>query len=131
MGEIDVLILSWHQVYLSGYAGGYIRLQEFLKRAPPKLKYCILDNTPSIYKDISGKSRVIEYNSPFIIRILKKNLFYVWFLFEIFFTIYALYRNGREIIKTKGIIYSYWGISTYLFSSDFSKNTFPKNKSRN
>jgi len=131
MGEIDVLILSWHQVYLSGYAGGYIRLQEFLKRAPPKLKYCILDNTPSIYKDISGKSRVIEYNSPFIIRILKKNLFYVWFLFEIFFTIYALYRNGREIIKTRKPKVLYIPIGEFphtYFPAIFLKIRFPKIK---
>jgi len=100
MGEVDVLILSWHQVYLSGYAGGYIRLREFLKRTPSSLKYCILDNTPSIYKDISGEPRVIEYSSPFIIRILRK-FFYIWFLFEIFFTIYALYKNGKYIIETR------------------------------
>lgn len=101
MDKIDLLVLSWHQVYLSGYAGGYIRLREFLKRMPSDIKYCILDNTPSIYKDISGDSRVIEYNSPFVIRILRKKLFYIWFLCEIFFTIFALYNNGKNIIETR------------------------------
>ena len=77
MEKIDVLILSWHQVYISGYAGGYIRLREFLKRVPDNLSYCILDNAPSIYKDISGKFRIVEYSEPFIMMTLRKNLFYM------------------------------------------------------
>lgn len=99
MKKIDLLILSWHQTYLSKNAGGYVRLREFLKRIPKKVKFILLDNKPTIYKDAVGELNLVQYQTPQTIKFLEKNLFLVWFFLENIFAAFILYRNGRQIIK--------------------------------
>ncbi len=126
MKQADVLILSWHQVYLSSYAGGYVRLKEFLKRFS-KLNYLILDNYPSIYKK-GAKNSLIEYQSSRIIEPLINKFFILWFLLEIISTGFIIYRKAKQIIKEKGIkvIYVPIGEFRHLYlPAYFLKKKFP------
>ncbi len=104
MKAIDLLILSWHQTYLKNYAGGYIRIREFLKRVPKNIDYFILDNKPSIYKDIFiNKSKLIEYAVPNFLKYLLKKTFILWYLLETLFAGIIIYAKAKKLIETKGI----------------------------
>lgn len=98
----QVLVLSWHQTYLSNHAGGYVRLSEFLKAFPKYASYVLLDNQPSIYKGVSQK-RLIEYQNPGWIKFLYRPVFLLWFLLEAAFTALNLTANGHRLIKERNI----------------------------
>src|SRR3990167_1715727 len=126
MKQSDVLILSWHQVYLSSFAGGYVRLKEFLKRFS-KLNYLILDNYPSIYKK-EAKNGLIEYQSLKIIKPLMKKFFILWFLLEIISAGFIIYKKAKKIIKERGVkvIYVPIGEFRHLYlPAYFLKKKFP------
>lgn len=126
MKKSDVLILSWHQVYLSSFAGGYVRLKEFLKRFS-KLNYLILDNYPSIYKK-GAKNSLIEYQSLKIIKPLANKFFILWFFFEIISAGFIIYKKAKQIIKEKKIkvIYVPIGEFRHLYlPAYFLKRKFP------
>ena len=126
MKQSDVLILSWHQVYLSSFAGGYVRLKEFLKRFS-KLNYLILDNYPSIYKK-EAKNNLIEYQSLKIIKPLINKFFILWFLLEIISTGFIIYKKAKQIIKERGVkvIYVPIGEFRHLYlPAYFLKKKFP------
>lgn len=126
MKQVDVLILSWHQVYMSSFAGGYVRLKEFLKRFS-KLNYLILDNSPSIYKN-EAKNNLIEYQSSKIIRPLINKFFVLWFLLEIISAGFIIYKKAKQIIKERGIkvIYVPIGEFRHLYlPAYFLKKKFP------
>ena len=124
-----LLILSWHQSYLKNYAGGYIRLQEFLKRFPPAI---LLDNKPSIYKDILPKTvELRQYQTPGFLTIFQKRFFIFWYLSETISAMIILYRLGKKIIgenKIK-IIYVPIGEFYHLYLAGvLLKIRFPKIK---
>lgn len=126
MKQVDVLILSWHQVYMSSFAGGYVRLKEFLKRFS-KLNYLILDNSPSIYKN-EAKNNLIEYQSSKIIRPLINKFFVLWFLLEIISAGFIIYKKAKQIIKEGGVkvIYVPIGEFRHLYlPAYFLKKKFP------
>lgn len=126
MKQADVLILSWHQIYLSSFAGGYVRLKEFLKRFS-KLNYLILDNYPSIYKK-EAKNNLIEYQSLKIIKPLINKFFILWFFFEIISTGFIIYKKAKQIIKEKkiNVIYVPIGEFRHLYlPAYFLKRKFP------
>ena len=126
MKQSDVLILSWHQTYLSSFAGGYVRLKEFLKRFS-KLNYLILDNFPSIYKN-EAKNNLIEYQSLKIIKPLINKFFILWFLLEIISTGFIIYQKAKKLIKEKKIkvIYVPIGEFRHLYlPAFFLKKKFP------
>ena len=106
MKQSDVLILSWHQVYLSSFAGGYVRLKEFLKRFS-KLNYLILDNYPTIYKK-EAKNSLIEYQSFKIIKPLINKFFILWFLLEIISTGFIIYKKGAADLDLQSCFFPYF-----------------------
>lgn len=129
MKQVDVLILSWHQIYLSSYAGGYVRLKEFLKRFS-NLNYLILDNYPSIYKK-EAKGNLIEYQSLKIIKPLLNKLFILWFFLEIISVGFILYKKAKKIVEERGIkvIYVPIGEFRHLYlPAYFLKKKFPQLK---
>lgn len=129
MKQVDVLILSWHQTYLSSYAGGYVRLKEFLKRFS-NLNYLILDNYPSIYKK-EAKDNLIQYQSLKIIKPLLNKLFILWFLLEIISVGFILYKRAKKIVEENGIkvIYVPIGEFRHLYlPAYFLKKKFPQLK---
>jgi glycosyltransferase involved in cell wall biosynthesis len=99
MNKIDILILAWHQTYLSSYAGGHIRLKEFLKRFPKSFRYLLLDNEPTIYDDTIPKSNIVIYSTPLFLNKFKKYLFLFWFLFEQLFTGREIYKYASKLIE--------------------------------
>ncbi len=126
MKRSDILILSWHQVYLSSYAGGYIRLKEFLKRFS-KLNYIILDNSPSIYKE-EAKNNLVEYQSSKMISPLINKFFILWFFLEIISTGFIIYKKAKKIIRENKIkvIYVPIGEFRHLYlPAYFLKRKFP------
>src|SRR3989344_759530 len=97
--NIDLLILSWHQTYLSKNAGGYIRLSEFLKRAPKTIGFKLLDNTPTIYSDVASENELIRYQTPQLIKIFEKRFFILWFMLENITTAWIVYFTAKKLIR--------------------------------
>ena len=97
MKTIDLLVLSWHQVYLSSNAGGYVRLREFVKRVPKNLNFILLDNNPTIFKDIVDDTNLIVFDTPNILKKVK-HFFLPWLLIETLFAGFIIYRIGNKII---------------------------------
>lgn len=95
----EVLILMWHQVYLSTKAGGYIRLIEFLKRIPRNISYVVLDNFPSIFKSIIPKRNIREYIMPRKLEKIREFFFILWALLEVPAASIIIYKNAEKIIK--------------------------------
>ncbi len=114
MQHIELAIVTWHQTYLSSYAGGYVRLREFLKRVPNKTDFVILDNYKSIYSDIVKKERIIEYKSPRWISNLQKKAFILWFLLETISSTVILYTKSAELIKKNNIRVLYFPTGEFL-----------------
>ncbi|OGK42548.1 hypothetical protein A3A46_01525 [Candidatus Roizmanbacteria bacterium RIFCSPLOWO2_01_FULL_37_13] len=99
MKRIDLLILSWHQTYLSKNAGGYIRLSEFLKRAPKTIGFKLLDNTPTIYSDVASENELIRYQTPRLIKVFEKRFFILWFMLENITTAWIVYFTAKKLIR--------------------------------
>ena len=114
MKKIDLVIVTWHQTYLSSYAGGYVRLQHFLKRIPKKIEYVILDNHKTIYGDVVKKDRIIEYQSPNWINSLQKKVFILWFLLETISSTIILYNNSVSLIKKNKVKVLYFPTGEFL-----------------
>ncbi|MBA3723306.1 MAG: glycosyltransferase [Candidatus Levybacteria bacterium] len=114
MKKTDLVIVTWHQTYLSSYAGGYVRLQHFLKRIPKKLEYVILDNHKSIYGDVVKEDRIIEYQSPNWINSLQKKVFILWFLLETISSTIILYNNSIALIKNNKVKVLYFPTGEFL-----------------
>jgi hypothetical protein len=114
MNNIDVAIITWHQNYLSTYAGGYVRIREFLKRIPPDLNYILIDNKPSIYADLIPSKRLVEYTSPQWIQSLQKKFFIMWFLLEVISSMYTLFTITNTLVKKHNIKVFYFPIGEFL-----------------
>src|SRR3990167_2823911 len=99
MKRIDLLILSWHQTYLSANAGGYIRLREFLKRAPKTIRFKLLDNTPTIYGDVVSENGLVQYQTPRLIKVFEKSFFIFWFILENITTAWIIYLTAKKLIR--------------------------------
>ncbi len=128
MKQVDVLILSWHQVYLSSNAGGYIRLKEFLKRIPKPLSFLLIDNSPTIYKDIVPSANLVTYDTPGFLKKLRQYAFLPWLLLETIFAGVIIYRNSKKLIESKKIKIVYVPIGEFhqlYIPGVFLKRKFP------
>ena len=103
MKKKDMLILMWHQVYLSTKAGGYIRLIEFLRRIPRDISYIVLDNSPSIFKSLIHRVNLREYEMPEKIENIRKFFFILWALLEVPVASVIIYRNAQKLIEESKI----------------------------
>ncbi len=99
MLKTDVAIVTWHQTYLSSYAGGYVRLREFLKRLPSKMDVLLLDNASTIYSDIVPSQKIIQYRSPKWINNLQKKYFILWFFLETISSTIILFNICSKLAK--------------------------------
>ena len=99
MKRIDLLILSWHQTYLSANAGGYISLREFRKRAPKTIRFKLLDNTPTIYGDVVSENGLVQYQTPRLIKVFEKSFFIFWFILENITTAWIIYFTAKKLIR--------------------------------
>ena len=113
MKKIDLLILSWHQTYLSTHAGGYVRLREFLKRIPGNLSFRLLDNSPSIYQDLVKEKDLILYQTPAFIKPIQKFFFPLWYLLENLTSGLILYKKIRKIMQTSEVKVLYVPIAEF------------------
>lgn len=130
MKTTDLLILSWHQVYLSSNAGGYVRLREFIKRVPKNLNFLLLDNNPTIFKDIVDDANLIVFDTPNILKKIK-HFFLPWLLLETIFAGLLIYRIGKKIIvnnKCKVIYVPIGEFPQLYLPAVFLKIRFPQVK---
>ncbi len=114
MKDLDLVIVTWHQTYLSSYAGGYVRLREFLKRIPSKFYFVLLDNKETIYSDILPKISINEYKSPKWIGALQKRIFIIWFLLETISSTMILYRECSRLISSRNAKVLYFPTGEFL-----------------
>ncbi len=114
MQRSDLVIVTWHQPYLSSYAGGYVRLRQFLKRIPKNIHFVLLDNKKSIYQDILQKEKIIEYQSPQWITSLQNKAFILWFLLETISSTIILYQQSAKLIKSNGAKVLYFPTGEFL-----------------
>lgn len=103
MKKKEVLILGWHQVYLSSNAGGYVRLREFLKRVPKTLNITLLDNRPTIYRDIVPEKAIITYSTPQLVNKVRPIFFLFWLFLETIASGFVIYTVAKRIISDKKI----------------------------
>jgi glycosyltransferase involved in cell wall biosynthesis len=101
MKEYDLIILGWHQIYLSANAGGYVRLKEFLKRLPKDLHTILLDNKPTLFKEEMSSSHIVVYDTPQSIKGLRSKFFLFWLLLETISAGFVVYRTADKLIKEK------------------------------
>lgn len=128
MQKNDLVIVTWHQSYLSSYAGGYVRLRQFLKRVPKDLHFKILDNKPSIYTDLVKKDQIITYSSPRWIEVLQTKVFILWFLLETISSTIILYNISASLIKNNDTKVLYFPTGEFLqlyIASFFLKKRYP------
>lgn len=127
---MKLLILGVHQSHVKAYAGGYVRLREFLKRIPPDIDYKIVDISPSIYEDVVGKDKIILLESPYIVKLLLAKLFPLGVLFERIWTIVTVYRTVKEYIHNeKSLLYVPTAELLHLYlPAIMLKKEFPKTK---
>src|SRR6266568_1521087 len=97
--SVDLLVMTWHQVYMSAKAGGYVRLREFLKRMPKEIKYIVMDNPPSLYADILPQKNIVIFETPKFLKQLEKKLFVVWIFLETIFAGIVVYQTGKKLIE--------------------------------
>ncbi|OGK16413.1 hypothetical protein A2774_03075 [Candidatus Roizmanbacteria bacterium RIFCSPHIGHO2_01_FULL_39_12c] len=131
MKKIDLLILTWHQTYLSKNAGGYIRLREFFKYIPNSIRFIIMDNQPSIYSDAVAKHQLYHYQTPAFLKFLEKRFFLFWFTLENIFAGIILYLSARRLIRDYQPKVLYVPIGEFVhiyFPSILLKLQFPKIK---
>lgn len=129
MSNKEVLILGWHQVYLSSNAGGYVRLKEFLKRAPKSLNITLLDNTPTIYNDVFSKKNIVTYDTPQILKRIRPHFFLFWLFLETVATGFVIYNTARNIIREKKVSVLYVPIGEFpqlYIPALFLKKAFPE-----
>ncbi|MCA9371616.1 glycosyltransferase family 4 protein [Candidatus Woesebacteria bacterium] len=112
--DIDLLVLTWHQTYLSSFAGGYIRLREFFQYMPRKLRFLVLDNAPSIYKDILHKKNIRTYQTTKVIKPLMKRIFFLWFVLENISAAFVIYRHAKKLIQKRGVKVVYVPIGEFF-----------------
>lgn len=86
-----VYIVGIHQTYAKTYAGGYVRLREFLKNIPNDLEYNLIDNHPTIYDDIVKQENIISITSPKFVYYLIKKIFPIGVFAERIWSGFALY----------------------------------------
>lgn len=99
MKENDLLILGWHQVYLTANAGGYVRLKEFLKRTPRGVQTILLDNNPTLFNNEISTIKI--YDTPQIIKGIRDKFFLGWLLLETITAGFVVYKTADTIIKEK------------------------------
>ncbi len=99
MKHVDIIILMWHQVYLSSNAGGYVRLREFLKRFPSNLSYILFDNNPSIYPTYVNRNRLFSYSTLESYTTLRRYVFLFWLFLETITAGVVLYRKANQFIE--------------------------------
>lgn len=131
MHDIDLIIVTWHQNYLSTYAGGYVRLRQFLKRIPKNLNFILLDNKKTIYSDILNKEKIIEYQSPKWINSIQDKVFILWFFLETISSTIILYNLSSHLIKQKKAKVLYFPTGEFLqlyIVSLLIKSRFPRVK---
>lgn len=114
MQKIDLAILTWHQTYLSSYAGGYVRIRKFLQRFPKDINFVLLDNKNTIYSDILSKKKIIEYQSPSWINSMQKKLFILWFLLETISSSIIIYRFASKLIRENHVKVLYFPTGEFL-----------------
>jgi glycosyltransferase involved in cell wall biosynthesis len=125
----NLLILMWHQVYLSTKAGGYIRLIEFLKRTPKDVYYTILDNSPTIFNDVVPKESLLVYKMPKVLDKIRENSFLIWGFLEVPIAGYILYQQAQKIILENEIKVLYVPIGEFpqlYIPAIFLKKKFPQ-----
>nr|MBI5455846.1 glycosyltransferase [Candidatus Levybacteria bacterium] len=126
----DLLILSWHQVYLSSNAGGYVRLREFIKRVPKDISFMLLDNNPTIFNDIVDDANLKIFDTPSILKKVK-HFFLPWLLLETLFTGFIIYRIAQKIIVNNNCKVLYVPIGEFpqlYIPAIFLKIRFPQIK---
>lgn len=129
--NVDILILSWHQTYLSSYAGGYIRLKEFLKRIPKENTFILLDNAPTIYRDEIKRDCLIEYHTPRFLLTIRNKLFILWALLETIFASFFLFIKSIKLIRKYKIKLIYVPVGEFpqlYLSAILLRMLFPKTR---
>lgn len=127
----NIIILAIHQSHVGAKAGGYIRLQEFLKYTPEHVKSIVIDISPSIYKEDIRHNQLVTVVLPKWIRFLVRHFFVVGVLFERIFTSIECYRLGVRYIQKYNIpvIYIPMGDLPQLYlPAIFLKRKFPQVK---
>lgn len=87
-----LVIVGVHQSYAKTYAGGYVRLREFLKNIPATFDYHILDTKPTIYADVVSRKNITILTVPNYILFALKVAFPLGVFLERIWTAFALYK---------------------------------------
>jgi len=127
---MEILIIGTHQTYLKSYAGGYVRLREFIKRFPSEFNYKVIDVRPSIYEDIVEKDKLILFNNPRIVKLLLTLFFPLGVLCERVWMGFSIYKLAKKNIKNgKALIYVPIGDLLHLYiPAIILKKEFPQSK---
>jgi glycosyltransferase involved in cell wall biosynthesis len=102
---MNILIVGVHQTYLKAYAGGYVRLREFLKRMPREFDYKLIDINPSIYRDIADSRITLLFNNLKFVQIILKIFFplgvvceWIWVGLSVHRILKSNINNGEVLI---------------------------------
>jgi glycosyltransferase involved in cell wall biosynthesis len=111
---MEVLIIAPHQTYTKAFAGGYIRLREFLKHIPKDFDYNIIDSSPSIYSDIISPKRIILFEVPEWILFLIKRFFPFGVLAERIYSSIKIYQLAKKQLDSGEVKILYVPIGEFL-----------------
>jgi len=111
-----ILIIGVHQSYVKSYAGGYIRLKEFIKNIPKTIQYSLVDIRPSIYPKTHPNKAILFY-IPNLIQFFIAKAFPVGVLMERIYSAVAIYKiTKKNIIHSKiNLIYLPFGELLHLY----------------
>jgi glycosyltransferase involved in cell wall biosynthesis len=108
-----ILVLGAHQSLVGDRAGGYVRLKQFLKYKPSKLKLYIVDISPSIY-DEQDEIIIEAIVIPEFLQRLSNTSFFLHTFIERLVTCIWSYKIGRKIIKDNDVNTIYVPIAEFL-----------------
>lgn len=126
----NILVIGMHQTYLKTYAGGYVRLKEFLKNFPKDFDYKLIDVSPTIYEDVIDKEKLILLKSPTSINFFLSLFFPLGVLLERIWMSFAIYAELKKHIEKEGsLIYVPIGELPHLYiPAIYLKRNYPGTK---
>lgn len=99
-----VFIIGIHQSHAKAYAGGYIRLREFLRHIPSIMDYTVIDIAPTIYGDIIDKKRIVTFPVPPIIKFFLKIIFPLGVFSERIWVAFVLYNFLKKKLQKEDVV---------------------------
>jgi len=125
----SVLLLLWHPN--DSIAGGFVRVQEFLKYFD-EVDVTIIDNSPTLIKTREYKNiKIISYTTPQVIKKIYKHSYSFGRMFEWGYALLSLIRLGRKELKKRKheVIYGPTGDNLHIFLAGvILKKMFPQRK---